>query len=528
MARKNADGSVLRLLLLLVAAGDHKINVSLSKFQDQRRSFHKIIVLKDRSSIPHRTKRIIMTVVRSLIGTLVVMAAMSARLGAFSLSEQRMEVTSSGDQSRKIEIVNESGKKLVVDWINPVTGESVPLSQDFANGEKQVVQTYVNHTFAVHEPTTSPSCGVVDGDDCGVRYITVTDSSNQVAIVKKDMKVAHKDTAEIRETSPVMVRCRLLANEDLASGYDAQAVMMNLVTCLEDAATAAVQEKNEEIAFENKIRLDISALLENHTCADPTRETTPPKEVRTWTHEDAPGQQVTRQVGILHDRPDSQIHALENFISAEECDAITEAASKKLHRGTVADGAGGSRLSEHRKAWQAGIKVPWEKEQDGDLIARVVRRIYDYTNDAVHYNLTVEGSEDLMSIQYFGKGKDSTESPDQYRPHCDGDCDGLRHKRGGRVATMVMYCDATDLLGGGTNFQNANVFVKPKVGTAAFFSYLNAETMQKESGFTSHSGCPVIEGTKRIAVHWMRHGVDKENPWDSFNTLTIQKGEEDC
>lgn len=40
-------------------------------------------------------------------------------------------------------------------------------------------------------------------------------------------------------------------------------------------------------------------------------------------------------------------------------------------------------------------------------------------------------------------------------------------------------------------------------------------------GFTSHSGCPVLLGTKRIAVQWMRIGVDKENPWDSFDTNTV-------
>lgn len=68
-----------------------------------------------------------------------------------------------------------------------------------------------------------------------------------------------------------------------------------------------------------------------------------------------------------------------------------------------------------------------------------------------------------MSIQYFGSGLNDTK-PDRYtvrcliyvdvlevllmltrlwltlQPHCDGECDGLPHKRGGRVATMVMYC----------------------------------------------------------------------------------------
>ena len=102
---------------------------------------------------------------------------------------------------------------------------------------------------------------------------------------------------------------------------------------------------------------------------------------------------------------------------------------------------------------------------------------------------------------------------------------GLPHKTGGRVATMVMYCDTEGLVGGGTNFGNAGVFVRPKVGAAAFFSYLDPDTHIHESGFTSHSGCPVTEGVKRIAVHWMRIGVDKEKPWDSFDTNNVHKAE---
>ncbi len=84
-------------------------------------------------------------------------------------------------------------------------------------------------------------------------------------------------------------------------------------------------------------------------------------------------------------------------------------------------------------------------------------------------------------------------------------------------------------VGGGTNFQHANVYVKPELYAAAFFSYMDPSTHHMETGFTSHSGCPVYEGTKRIAVHWMRVGVDDESPWDSFNTLDIKmSAEADC
>lgn len=85
-----------------------------------------------------------------------------------------------------------------------------------------------------------------------------------------------------------------------------------------------------------------------------------------------------------------------------------------------------------------------------------------------------------------------------------------------------MYCDVPEL-GGATNFQHANVYVKPKAGAAAFFSYLNPATMKSEEGFTTHSGCPVLLGTKRISVQWMRIGVSSDEPWDSFDTNTISK-----
>jgi len=46
-------------------------------------------------------------------------------------------------------------------------------------------------------------------------------------------------------------------------------------------------------------------------------------------------------------------------------------------------------------------------------------------------------------------------------------------------------------------------------------------------GLTEHSGCPVYEGEKKIVTQWIRLGVDKENPYDSFNTLGVKEDETD-
>lgn len=54
--------------------------------------------------------------------------------------------------------------------------------------------------------------------------------------------------------------------------------------------------------------------------------------------------------------------------------------------------------------------------------------------------------------------------------------------------------------------------MNPVKGTATFFSYMNAQTNEMDYGLTEHSGCPVFEGEKWIAVTWMRYGVSKDRP----------------
>lgn len=81
------------------------------------------------------------------------------------------------DRSRQFEIVNESGKKLVIDWVNPKTGKAQTLKDGFADGQSTLLNSFVNHTFAIHEP--SGSCNGQNRQDCTVQYITVNDKQKQ-------------------------------------------------------------------------------------------------------------------------------------------------------------------------------------------------------------------------------------------------------------------------------------------------------------------------------------------------------------
>ena len=100
---------------------------------------------------------------------------------------------------------------------------------------------------------------------------------------------------------------------------------------------------------------------------------------------------------------------------------------------------------------------------------------------------------------------------------------GEKYTNKGRVATAVMYCKVRLLVmafkhvylllvilkvperGGATIFTKADVFVKPRVGLATFFSYKGPDGSMDE-GFTEHQGCPVISGEKMISTMWMREG----------------------
>lgn len=51
---------------------------------------------------------------------------------------------------------------------------------------------------------------------------------------------------------------------------------------------------------------------------------------------------------------------------------------------------------------------------------------------------------------------------------------------------------------------------------ATFFSYRGPDNMM-DSGFTEHSGCPVLKGEKWITTFWMRDGVTREKPWTIYD-----------
>jgi 2OG-Fe(II) oxygenase superfamily len=343
--------------------------------------------------------------------------------------------------------------------------------------------------------------------------------------VDANFKIIHDDhkTVARMEANSLVADCKALAKQSLQDvDANVEEVLSALSSCLKKDLAQQLKYVAEDIAFSAQTRTKMAEFFENYTCADYGLPTTEPKKSETWFD-------VMRQkdlkVGVMHERPSSRIHVVEDFITEEECQAMEDSAAPLLHRAVVADGKGGNEYSENRKAMQAGITVPWNLEGEGNPIATISRRVYDYTNWVLSMNIDEHGQEDLMSIQYTGRGFNETK-PDQYMPHCDGECTGLEHKYGNRMATMVMYC-TVPTKGGATNFRNSGIHVQANKGSAVFFSYMDPKTKIMDSGFTEHSGCPVVEGEKKIVTQWIRFGVTKEVPWTAYNSLGLLKTDEE-
>lgn len=392
------------------------------------------------------------------------------------------------------------------------------------NGATFNLNSFVSHAFEAREiKGKSGNCGGKD-NTCRVGYFTVNENEDQAVFIDKKFHVKHQDSKTIaRESAGELIElCEMDIMEDIESeNLSATDAVKRLTECVESGVAKEMERTNEEIAFQKKIRHDMAEHWENYTCADYDLVTSEPLEETKWYYKE----NKMYDVKVMLNRPSSKIHIIENFITEEECAAMEETAKPLLHKATVANGRGGSELSPNRKAMQAGIKIPWQLEEEGNALTTLSRRVYDYTNHVLDMNIKEDGQEDLMSIQYEGRGEED-ETPDRYMPHCDGDCEGMQFKPGNRMATMVIYCKVPEV-GGATNFRNAGVHVVPQVGAATFFSYIDPELMKMDNGLTEHSGCPVIKGEKKIVTQWVRYGVDKENPWNSFNTLGIKVSSED-
>ena len=194
-----------------------------------------------------------------------------------------------------------------------------------------------------------------------------------------------------------------------------------------------------------------------------------------------------RRVQVLNAMFNPRVVVFGNLLSADECDALIEAARPRMARSlTVETRTGGQEVNADRTS--SGM---FFTRGESEVVRRIEARI------ARLVNWPVENGEGLQ-ILHYRPGAEYKPHYDYFDPAEPGTPTIL--KRGGqRVATLVMYLSEPEK-GGGTTFPDIHMEVAPMRGNAVFFSYERPHPTTR----TLHGGAPVIAGEKWIATKWLR------------------------
>ena len=194
-----------------------------------------------------------------------------------------------------------------------------------------------------------------------------------------------------------------------------------------------------------------------------------------------------RTVAVLQRIDVPAVAVFADLLSAEECDALIDAARPRLSASlTVDTQTGGEAL--HPDRTSQGM---FFSRGENPLVARVEARM------ATLLGWPIENGEGLQILRYPPGA--------QYRPHYDYFDPGepgtpaILQRGGQRVATLIIYLFEPEG-GGATVFPDIALRVAPKRGNAVFFSY----GQPHPASLSLHGGDPVTKGEKWIATKWLR------------------------
>mmetsp|Transcript_20006 Transcript_20006/g.28734 ORF Transcript_20006/g.28734 Transcript_20006/m.28734 type:complete len:567 (+) Transcript_20006:78-1778(+) len=378
-------------------------------------------------------------------------------------------------------VKNDADRAVQVFWVNGDTGALTAMGEPINPKAAYTIDSYEGHKFKIQYAEH-----VEGGEE--VEFIkgpfeeTVEVFMDEIGM---DVDVSSKYSQFEGQVEDALELCA-----DEIDDLYVECIARNTFSDLEN-----VMKAHTELTY---YRDSITERLRNYTCKDDTLNTTAPLRTELEVVHDK-----TVKVDTHLDMEHAKIWVVHEFVSPDECGLLMEHAAPKLERAAVVGEDGLGEVSESRRAQQAGYDV----SGPDDPLWNLYQRVLNFTNSHTNFDLRFEGQEYFVVIQY--------NVSDEYIPHCDGECDGSEHVETGRVATAVLYCQIPER-GGGTTFTKADVFVKPEVGMASIFTYMGSDGLM-DTGFTEHSGCPVLEGEKWITTAWLRHGVSLDKPANMYD-----------
>jgi prolyl 4-hydroxylase len=192
-------------------------------------------------------------------------------------------------------------------------------------------------------------------------------------------------------------------------------------------------------------------------------------------------------VAVLQRFDDPAVIVFSQLLSADECNALMDAARPRLSASLTVDiTTGGEEL--HPDRTSQGM---FFARGENPVVARLEARI------AALLGWPVENGEGLQVLRYPPGA--------EYRPHYDyfdpaqPGTPPILTRGGQRVATLIVYLQEPEG-GGATVFPDIGFSVAPVRGNAVFFSYGQAHPASR----SLHGGEPVTQGEKWIATKWLR------------------------
>ncbi len=193
------------------------------------------------------------------------------------------------------------------------------------------------------------------------------------------------------------------------------------------------------------------------------------------------------RVAMRHARP--HVVLFNNVLTADECDALVEAARPRLQPAVVVDSERGGLQADARRSSELVVLA----RGSTPLLERIDARIACITG--------VDAAQgEPLQVMRYGVGA-------EYAPHFDffdiaspGEA-ALLARGGQRIASLVVYLNDVEA-GGETVFPHAGLAVAPAKGSAVYFAYTDAQSRCDPLSF--HGGAPVGRGEKWIATRWMR------------------------
>lgn len=210
---------------------------------------------------------------------------------------------------------------------------------------------------------------------------------------------------------------------------------------------------------------------------------------------------------VIRERP-MLIARVKAFLTDEECNSLMDAGGD-VHTMERSYTSGGQQ-DPYRRSWSNNIDV--DLYNISSSMTQMTVRLFAVARNLTGYPVHPPGQEPLNAVIYKDLG-------DEYRPHCDGTCNGGKHRPDERVLTAMLTCAAPDA-GGQTSFTNGALKLVHRRKDVIFFAYKDPATGHMDEGSdTEHSGCPLRAGMKYIITQWFREGVSDNHTWESAEDM---------